>query len=315
MIHPNIQIMEKFNLENIPDLDTTVLGALELFEKEGVPNLEKDPFDLPIITGSGNALTTAKIIYEDRLALFKSESSCHRALDTNPAIDGAIIISASGGKSSLANAKLFKEKGIRTILLTTNSEAPAKKYLTKTDILVFPKNREPYAYNVSTYLGMILAKTRENPTMIKKEIEGRTGEAIREFGVELGKFDSFFLIIPPELELVNEMFVTKFGELFGPRINIRTGTPESAKHAQTIVGSKTELFVTFGDAETPLGVEGQTLSIPFSQDTGYAAMLALGYYFIGQVQKANPQYFKENIADYTEKASKMFGDQISPIVE
>ncbi|MCL4357545.1 hypothetical protein M1512_01455, partial [Patescibacteria group bacterium] len=35
---------------------------------------------------------------------------------------------------------------------------------------VFPKNRETYTYNTSTYMSMILSYTRENPSQIKRFI-------------------------------------------------------------------------------------------------------------------------------------------------
>ena len=55
-------------------------------------------------------------------------------------------------------------KKIATILFTTNKDAPAKKFVKKT--LVFPKQREPYTYNTTTYLSMILASTKETTKKI-----------------------------------------------------------------------------------------------------------------------------------------------------
>jgi len=43
--------------------------------------------------------------------------------------------------------------------------------------------------------------------------------------------------------------------------------------------------------------------------------MAIGYYIIGKIQRANPPYFKNNIEQYMKKASKTFGHKLNPIVE
>ena len=45
----NLEIMENFTLKNIPDLDTCVLGALELFMKEPLPKINIK-FKKPMVT-------------------------------------------------------------------------------------------------------------------------------------------------------------------------------------------------------------------------------------------------------------------------
>jgi hypothetical protein len=44
-------------------------------------------------------------------------------------------------------------------------------------------------------------------------------------------------------------------------------------------------------------------------------MMAIGYYTVGQIQKAHPDYFKQNIESYCAKVSELFGVKINPIVE
>ena len=85
------------------------------------------------------------------------------------------------------------------------------------------------------------------------------------------------------------------------------------KHAVTVVSSG-ELFVSFGEENIMGGESDQRLHIPLPENAGYAAMMAIGYYVIAQIQKQHPPYFKENIALYTEKASKIFGSEIKAIV-
>jgi len=43
--------------------------------------------------------------------------------------------------------------------------------------------------------------------------------------------------------------------------------------------------------------------------------MAVAYYIIGQIQKSHPQYFKENIKEYLKETSKVFGHELSVIVE
>ena len=43
----------------------------------------------------------------------------------------------------------------------------------KYDEYVFPKQREPYTYNTSTYLGMILGRTKEDPKKIETFIKNK----------------------------------------------------------------------------------------------------------------------------------------------
>jgi hypothetical protein len=46
----------------------------------------------------------------------------------------------------------------------------------------------------------------------------------------------------------------------------------------------------------------------------YGAMMAIGYYVIGQIQKQLPPYYKDRIAAYTKETSEAFGNTITPIV-
>jgi len=47
----------------------------------------------------------------------------------------------------------------------------------------------------------------------------------------------------------------------------------------------------------------------------YGAMLAVSYFVVGNIQKANPPYFKNGIEAYVATASKIFGQTLTPIVE
>jgi len=311
MNYKNIDTLNKFTLDTIPDLDVAVLGALELFQKEKLPELDIKKYKRPLVVGSGNAEATGRIIFEDIDAVFASESNFESKLKHIPDIDGVILISASGGKHAPIIAKYAKDIGKSVILITNNPNAEAAKFIEDDKIFVFPKNREPYTYNTSTYMGMILGKTNEDPEKIQKFIQQQIDTLTFP---DFSQYDKYFLITPPKFSGIIRMLQVKFIELFGRRLARDVETNEYMKHAVTVVPSG-ELFVSFGEENTMWGEPDQRLHVPLPENAGYATMMAIGYYVIAQIQKQHPPYFKENIALYVEKASKVFGSEIKVIVE
>ncbi len=290
------------------DLDQCVLNALDFFTKTRLPALPVNKFSRPLIVGSGNAAVTGKILYAGEDALFADESNYLQKLKAVPDIDGAVLISASGGKHAPLIAHELQKRKIETILLTNNHDAPAR--LCVPDTIVFPKLPEPYTYNTSTYLGLILAKTKENPKTILQHLQYLEKIAPLQ---HLKRYDAFFLIVPEQLGLVRELFLTKFDELFGGRVSGRVFTPEQAKHAKTVVPSNTEFFISFGWKNSVFGKN--RVQIPLPRNAGYGMMMAIGYYVIGQIQKQHPPYFKRNIEKYVKETSRMFGEKIGVVVE
>ena len=311
MNYKNIDTLNKFTLDTIPDLDVAVLGALELFQKDKLPKLDIKQYRQLLVVGSGNAEATGRIIFEDTNAVFASESSFENKLKHIPDIDGVILISASGGKHAPVIAKYAKDLGKSVILITNNPNAEAARFIESSEIFIFPKNREPYTYNTSTYMGMILGKTNEDPEKIQKFIQQQIDTLTFP---DFSQYDKYFLITPPKFSGIIRMLQVKFIELFGRRLARDVETNEYMKHAVTVVPSG-ELFVSFGEENTMWGEPDQRLHVPLPENAGYATMMAIGYYVIAQIQKQHPPYFKENIALYTEKASKVFGGEIKVIVE
>jgi len=307
-----LETMRTFTPDSLPDLDTAVLGALELFSEVPVPKVDFDLFSRPLVLGSGGAESTGRILFRDRDAVFAGESTYKEALErAGEGIDGAIIISASGGKHAAPTAEDFKTRGIDAFLLTNNPGALAAEFVKSEQIILFPKNREPYTYNTSTYLGMILASTGEDPLAIHQFLATDTMPRMPD---TLSDYDAFFITVPPAFAEIRGMLSAKFDELFGPRVCGRVFTTEEAKHAKTVVPSSKEYFIALGD-EAPVGTPERALHLPLPRATGYGAMLALGYFAIGYIQKQHPPYFKEHVISYTKQASEMFGHAIHPIVE
>jgi len=295
---------DKFSKKDLIDLDQCVFNALELFSRTKLPKLDIK-FKRPLVVGSGNAAVTGKIIFKDRNAIFADEGNYKDKLKTKW-VDGAVLISASGGKHAPIIAKDLKKRKIRTILLTNNKTAEAAKFVGR--IYVFPKNIEPYTYNTSTYLSMILSKTRENPKKIISSIN-----KIKKKIPNLKQYDSYYILVPEKFDLAREMFLTKFDELFGPMISGRVFTIEQTKHAKTVVHSDKELFIGLGEKNNIFGKKRIDFSL--SKKADFGEMIAMGYFIIGQIQKQNPAYFKDNLLEYVKNASKIFGSKINPIVK
>lgn len=309
----SLQTLDTFTLENIPDLDVVVLGALELFENQTPLQIDLTKFKRPLVVGSGNAEATGKILFEKIDAVFASESTYENKLQNIPAIDGVILISASGAKHAPIIARRAKELGKSVMLITNTQESEASRLLDIThgdSEYIFPKNREPYTYNTSTYLGMILGGTHENPQAIAHFITEKIDTI--DF-TKFASYDKYYVIVPVQFVGVVRMIQIKFIELFGRTIARDVETSEYVKHATTVIPSN-ELFLSFGYENTTWGSGENRMNIPLPEDAGYGAMIAIAYYVIGKIQKAHPALFKENIAQYTEEISKVFGEEIKPIV-
>ena len=306
---PNYQIMQNFNLKNIPNLDICVLGALEMLSDLKLPKIPKVKKNEKIIVlGSGNALATGRIIFSEYDSVFANESNYKKKL-RSASFDKAFIISASGSKHAPIIAKTLKRKKIPSILLTNNSDAKAKKFVSES--LVFPKQREPYTYNTSTYLSMIISKTRESPNKIYHYLK----KIKKKIPRNLKKYNSVYIITPAKFEKVNEFFETKFDELFGPKIASDIFTIEQTKHAKTITEDKKELFIGFDYKNNLFGMKNNRLNIKLPRNAGPGFAIAVGYYIIGKIQEQNKSYFKKNIVNYTKKASRIFKEEIKPIVD
>lgn len=308
----NTEILKTFTKDSLPDLDTVVFGALELFQTAELPKIDLAKFKRPLVVGSGNAAVTGKLLFDDVDAVFADESSYLAKLTNITSIDGAFLISASGGKHAIEIGNALAQRSLPFELLTNNQDAPARELLSPSSVHVYPKNREPYTYNTSTYLGMLLSKTNEDPKEILTFIHEHVVPAVPH---NLASYDAFYLMVPDEFTEVREMFKTKFDELFGPKLMARVFTFEQTKHAKTVIQGNRELFVSFGEANVTFGNPEHRLTITLPSDVDYAAMVAIGYYFIGQIQKQFPPYYKQRIEAYAKETSEAFGSIISPIVE
>lgn len=307
---PNKDLLDSFDINSLPDLDTVVMAALELFAQVDLPKIDMTKFHHPLVTGSGNAIASGQIIFGYHDAIFASESDVDEKLKID-SIDEVVIVSASGGKHAPIIADKARQAGKHVTLITNtaNSEASQKLSGDLTEY-VFPKNREPYTYNTSTYMGWIMGYTHENPRQIYDFIDQKIARLELP---DFSKYDKYYLIVPPRFDGIRRLLQVKFIELFGRNLARDIETSENIKHATTVAPSN-ELFVSFGEENTSWGEPENRLNIPLPENADFGAMMAVGYWIIAQIQKSQPQYFKDNIADYCQMISRVFGENIDPIV-
>lgn len=305
------KIMESTK-ESIPTLDEVVLASLAYFSQTPVPWLNVQAYKRPLVVGSVNALSTGRIIFSGTNAVFADEGTYESILARAEGVDAIYVISASGAKHAVQIAQKLRDSSIPVHLITSNADAPAKAHIPEERVFVFPHIREPYTYNVSTYLGMMLGASGEDPAEILSFIEEKVMPAIPN---NLNTYTSFVLTVRPEYGDYRDMIRTKFDELFAPICTGRAFTSEEIKHAKIVVPSETQGFIHFGTLNTPYAKDEHQFSIPVPEAYAPAAMLAIAYCVIGHIQRQHPPYFAEHIAQYVETASKVFGQPMEVIVE
>lgn len=283
-------------MDKIVDLDENVLQSLDFFATNPPPYLNINGFNLPFVVGSGNAYYTGLILFSEKAAIFADESNFKNLIVTfentihNKFITRAVIISASGGKDSVWEIELAKKYSLHTSLLTTKEESDAAKIADK--VYVYTSIDEPYTYNVSTYMGMILSATKENPAKIKSFIQ------LLQFPDNFDTYKSYSFILPDKYLHICPMIDIKKSELFGPYLSLRAFSQGHARHAKFVIRSKDELVISIGAKNEYFGDPNHRWDIFPSDDISFAGIVAITYYIVGKIQKSKPHYFKENIANY-----------------
>ncbi len=299
-----------FTESNLISLDECVWWALELFSKTEIKSWNFEKYKKPLIAGSWNAIVTAKIIFSDMDAIFCDETDIDIALTKD--IDSIIIVSASWEKHAPIFAKKAWDKNLPITLITCAEWSSAEIVVGIENTIITPKNREPYTYNTSTYLGWVLAKTGESAWDILKYIENVIEPELQK--INFWEYDAYLCVTPDKFAWVNQLMRVKFIELFGRKIARDVFSYEHLKHAITVIPHSKELLITFGDWECDHTWD--VFNIPLPKETGLAMMMAVSYYVIGKIQKSHPNYFQENIADYIERANKSgFSKGLNIIIE
>lgn len=284
-------------MEKIINLDQGVINALEFFSKNKLPQLNLNIFNFPIVVGSGNAYNTGHILFSGRKAIIVDESTFKKTIEgykdliTKKIIKEVVVISASGEKDSVWEIELAKKYKLKTVLLTCSSNSSAGKIADQ--VIIYPKIAEPYTYNISTYLGMILSVTGENPTKILNFIKKL------KLKINFRNYNSYAFILPDDFIAVASMLDIKKSELFGPKLSLRAFSFGHARHAKFVIRDKKELVITLGKEKNLYFGDPQgrwTIKLPAKVD--FAFILCLTYYLVGKIQETKPFYFKNNIKNY-----------------
>jgi hypothetical protein len=284
----------------LANLNEVVLRALDFLASQEPKVLDLDLPEHTLIVASGNALPTGRVIFHDRNFVFRDEGSYGQYLDLVGRPDAVVVISASGEKHAPRILDDLKVTGISPFLLTCNRNSSAGRRLPASQVFETPSMAEPLTYNTSSYLGMVLSKTAEDAAKISEHIRSNVAPLV----VGAGAYEAYYLLVPARFEPLADMFLTKFDELFGGRINGRCYTVAQSMHAKTVVPWEKELFVSFGKENDYFGTE--RLDLPLYPDAGFAAMLAVAYYLVGQIQAEKPPWFTENVEQYAEKQRRLF---------
>lgn len=298
-------------MKDIPNLDQIVLNALDFFIDNSPPAFSTENYNLPFVVGSGNAYNTGLILFSDKSAIFADESnfkkiiSSYQILIKNKMITQAVVISASGGKDSIWEIDLANKHKLETTLLTTKAESEAAKIADK--VFVFQSIPEPYTYNTSTYMGMIMASTKEDPSIIKDFVLSL------EFPNKFDNYCSYSFVLPDKFGQICPMLEIKKSELFGPKLSLRAFSQGNARHAKFVIRDKCELVISIGQKNDYFGYPSSRWDIFLPKNFSFAGIMALTYYIVGKIQSTKPQYFKENIENYVKDyGPKAYGPDTKP---
>lgn len=278
------------------NLDENVLQALNFFIKIKLPKLDLSQFKLPFVVGSGNAYNTGQILFSKQAAILADESNFKEIIKAyipvikKGLIKQALVISASGEKDSVWELELAKKHNLKTTLFTCNKNSSAAKIADK--IYVYHKISEPYTYNVSTYLGMILSGTDENPQQIKEFIKKI------KLPEDFKNYVSYSFVLPDKYLNICPMLDIKKSELFGPHLSLRAFSQGHARHAKFVIPWEKELVISLGDKNNFFGHPQHRWDISLPKFANFGTVLSLTYYLIGKIQSVKQKWFKENIANY-----------------
>lgn len=278
------------------NLDENVIKALDFFSENTPPKLSLEKYSLPFVVGSGNAFNTGSILFSEKAGILADESNfkniilSYEEVIKKGLISQALIISASGEKDSVWEVELAKKYGLKTTLLTCGVDSSAAKVAD--EVLIYRKISEPYTYNVSTYLGMILSATQESP----KEIISQINDI--NYPENFTKYESYAFILPDKFASICPMLDIKKSELFGPNISLRAFPEGHARHAKFVIPTEKELVISINSDNSFFGKSDHRWNIVLNGNIGFATMLCVTYFIIGKIQESKKPYFKENIEKY-----------------
>lgn len=277
-------------------LSTNVLLALDFFTLNKIPLIDIGNFRFPFVVGSGNAYNTGLILFSKHHTVFADESNFKTLLNAylpvikSGLIKDAVIISASGEKDSVWEIELAKREHLTTTLFTTKAKSTAGGIADK--VYVFKSIDEPYTYNVSSYMGMILSATKENPDKITNFIKSLS------LPKNFKDYEAYAFILQDKYTNICPMIDIKKNELFGPHLSLRAFSSGQARHAKFIHRWEKELVISLGFKNLYFGHPEHKFAINLPDYFDFAGVMALTYYLVGKIQEAKTPYYQKDIAGY-----------------
>lgn len=298
-------------MEKLITLDANVLQALDFFIANPPVKFNPQSFQLPFVVGSGNAYNTGLILFSDTAAIFADESSFKKLIIafkpaiTQGLIKDVVVISASGEKDSVWEVEVAKQMGLKTALLTTKADSSAAKIADT--VFTFKSIAEPYTYNVSTYMGMMMAASGENPAEIKSFIGNL------KLPANFSQYEGYAFVLPDKFVSICPMLDIKKSELFGSNLSLRAFSQGHARHAKFVIKNPKELVITLDSVNEYFGVPQSRLDITLPDNFGPAAVMAITYYIVGKIQSSKTPYYMENIQNYvTDYGPKAYSPTTKP---
>ncbi len=296
----------KIKKNDIPNLNESLVAALNFFTKEK-PCFPKQSFkNIIFVVGSGNAYNVARLIFDKQATIFASESNFKKLLKDyedvikKKMISEVVVISASGEKDSIWEIKLAKNLSLKTTLFTCSKDSSAAKLADR--VFIFKKIAEPYTYNISTYLGMLLAKEGVDSKNIITFIKNLS------FPKNFANYEAYSFVLPDELEPLASMIEIKGHELFGPRLSLRAFSNGQARHAKFVIPFEKELVISLGENKY-FGLKNNRWEIKNKKKFNASLAMALTYFIIGKIQELKPAYFKNNIENYCSTGPLAYGQK------
>jgi len=288
-------VKERNNMQ-LMSLSENVIKALEFFIANSPPKLDLSKYNLPFVVGSGNAYNTGTILFSGKAAVFADESNFERLLVSykdvikKGMIREAVVISASGEKDSVWEIEHARKAGLHTVLLTTKENSGAAKIADEK--FIYQSIAEPYTYNVSTYLGMILSATHENPKDVLDFIKNI------KLPENFDGYQAYAFVLPDKFLPICPMLDIKRHELFGPHLSLRAFSFGHARHAKFVNRTHDELVITIGGENEVFGYPENRWTFSVPENFSFGSIMALTYYLTGKIQEGKPKYYAENIGEY-----------------
>jgi len=289
--------------QNLPNLNDSVLAALDFLIKNPPKPLNLSRYNFPIVIGSGNAFNVAKILFFSQSAILGNESNyqslfkSYAKLIKNGVIKQAVIISASGEKDSIPEIKAAQKNGLKTTLLTCNPQSTGAKLADQ--VILYPRIPEPQTYNVCTYLGMFSSVGQNNLRSVKSFLKNL------KLPKKFSDYRAYSIILPDSFGGIAPMLDIKKSELFGSHLALRSFSYGEARHAKFVIPWDKELVISLGP-NSYFGKPEHRWEITLPKDLDNAFIMALTYFLIGKIQEIKPDYFRKNIATWCQEGARAF---------